>query len=60
MFWIKLVFVATLTLGTILIHTTYGKVKRGDAAAAARLPRLGPLAGISALLATLFAVLAFH
>ncbi len=60
MFWIKLAFVATLTVATVLIHSTYARIKRGDAEAAARLPRLGPMAGISAMLATLFAVLAFH
>jgi hypothetical protein len=60
MFWVKLVFVATLTLAVILIEVTYGKVKKGDAKAAAILPRLGPMAGLSALLAVVFAVLAFH
>ena len=60
MFWVKLVFVATLTLAVILIEVTYAQVKKGNAAAAANLPRLGPLAGISALLAVIFAALAFH
>ena len=60
MFWVKLVFVGTLTLAVILIEVTYSQVKKGNAAAAANLPRLGPLAGISALLAVVFAALAFH
>ncbi|HEY7797416.1 MAG TPA: hypothetical protein VIA80_01520 [Hyphomonadaceae bacterium] len=60
MFWVKLVFVATLTLAAILIEVTYAQVKKGNAAAAANLPRLGPVAGISALLAVVFAALAFH
>jgi hypothetical protein len=60
MFWVKMVFVATLTLAAILIEMTYGQVKKGNLAAAARLPRLGPMAGISSLLAVLAAVLAFH
>jgi hypothetical protein len=60
MFWVKLVFVATLTLAAILIEVTYAQVKKGNAAAATNLPRLGPVAGISALLAVVFAALAFH
>jgi hypothetical protein len=44
----------------VMIQLTYRDVKRGNAAAATRLPRLGPMAGISAVLATLFAVLTFH
>jgi hypothetical protein len=60
MFWVKLFFVATLTLAAILIEVTYAQVKKGNAAAAANLPRLGPMAGISALLAMVFAALAFH
>ena len=55
-----LVFVATLTLAAILIEVTYAQVRKGNAAAAANLPKLGPLAGISALLAVVFAALAFH
>ena len=60
MFWVKLVFVAALTLAAILIEVTYAQVKKGNAAAAANLPKLGPLAGISSLLAVVFAALAFH
>ena len=60
MFWVKMAFVVLLTLGVILIEVTYVQVKKGNAAAAANLPKFGPLAGISALLAVVFAVLAFH
>ena len=42
-----------------LIHMTYAEIRKGNVAVAARLPKLGPMAGISALLAVLFAVLAF-
>jgi len=60
MFWIKMAFVATLTIAVVLIQVTHGQVRRGNAAAAARLPKLGPVAGISSLLAVIFAALAFH
>jgi hypothetical protein len=60
MFWVKLVFVGTLTLAAILIEVTYARVKKGDAKAAGLLPRLGPMAGISSLLAVIFASFAFH
>lgn len=60
MFWVKMLFVATLTIAAIGTELAYASIKRGNAAAAARLPILGPMAGISSLLAVLFAVLAFH
>lgn len=60
MFWVKMVFVGTLTLAALATEFTYAAVKRGDAAAAARLPMFGPMAGASSLLAVLFAALAFH
>lgn len=60
MFWVKMVFVTTLTIASVMIQLAHAQVKRGNTAAAARLPRFGPMAGISALLAVLFAVLAFH
>jgi hypothetical protein len=59
-FWAKMTFVATLTLAAIGTEITYGQVKRGNAKAAARLPILGPIAGISSLLAVGFAVFTFH
>jgi hypothetical protein len=59
MFWVKMVFVLALTALALATHYTYGQVAAGNAAAAARLPRLGPLSGISSLLAVLFAAFAF-
>ncbi len=60
MFWVKAIFILSLTVVVGLIHMTYGEIRKGNPAAAARLPKLGPMAGISALLAVLFAVLAFN
>ena len=60
LFWVKGIFILSLTLVTGLIYMTYGEIRKGNVAAAARLPKLGPLAGISSLLAVLFAVLAFQ
>lgn len=60
MFWIKLVFVLSLTLAAIALELTYAAVQRGDMNAAKRLPVLGPIAGASSVLAVLFAALAFH
>lgn len=59
-FWVKIAFVLSLTAAAFTLELTYAAAKRGDAKAAARLPLLGPWAGISSLLAALFAVLAFH
>jgi hypothetical protein len=58
-FWIKMAFVAALTLAIGLIHHAYADIRRGDKAAAARLPVLGVIAGLSSVLAVLFAVIAF-
>jgi hypothetical protein len=60
MFWVKMVFVGTLTLAAILIEVAYAQMKKGNVTAAANLPKLGPMAGISSLLAVIFAALAFH
>ena len=59
LFWGKAVFILSLTVFTILIQMTYREIGKGNVAVAARLPKLGPLAGISALLAVLSAVLTF-
>ena len=59
LFWVKAIFILSLTLVIGLIHMTYGEIRKGNLAVAARLPKLGPLAGLSSLLAVLFAVLAF-
>ena len=60
LFWVKMVFVASLTLASITLELTHGAMKRGDVEAAKRLPALGPWAGLSSVLAVLFAVLAFN
>lgn len=60
LFWVKMIFVSSLTLAAFTIEMTYASVKRGNMEAAKRLPALGPWAGLSSLLAVLFAVLAFH
>ena len=60
LFWVKIVFVLSLTAAAFTLELTYAAVKRGNMEAAKRLPALGPWAGLSSLLAVLFAVLAFH
>ena len=60
MFWVKAIFILSLTIVTGLIHMTYAEIRKGNVTLAARLPKLGPMAGVSALLAVLFAVLAFN
>jgi hypothetical protein len=60
MFWVKAIFILSLTAVVGLIHMTYAEIRKGNVASAARLPKLGPMAGVSALLAALFAVLAFN
>jgi hypothetical protein len=60
LFWVKIVFVLSLTVAAVTLELTYAQVVRGDMAAAKRLPVLGPIAGASSLLAVLFAVLTFH
>jgi len=59
MFWVKATFILSLTVMTGLIHMTYAEIRKGNPAAAAKFPRFGPMAGVSALLAVLFAVVAF-
>ena len=60
MFWVKAIFILSLTVMTGLIHMTYAEIRKGNPAAAAKLPKFGPMAGISALFAVLFAVVAFN
>ncbi len=59
LFWLKMLFVLSLTAAAVMIHMTYGEIRRGKPAAAARLPKLGPVSGVSALLAVLTAVFVF-
>ncbi len=60
MFWVKAIFILSLTVVVGLIHMTYGEIRKGNPADAAKLPKLGPMAGVSASLAVLFAVVAFN
>ena len=60
MFWIKFIFVSTLTIAAIATQVLYAQVKAGKTIAATRVPVFGQIAGISSLLAVIFAVLAFH
>lgn len=59
-FWVKMVFVLLLTAASVVIHMTYAEIAKGNRSVAVRLPKLGPVSGLSALLAVFFAVLAFH
>lgn len=59
-FWVKLAFVGTLTLSAFATEITYAQIKAGNVKAAARLPILGAVSGLSAVLAVIFASLAFH
>ena len=57
----KLAFVVVVTILTGAIHATYARIRRtGDVSLARRLPVIGPLNGLAALLAVLFAAYAFH
>jgi hypothetical protein len=59
-FWVKLVFVVILTIATIAIHLTYAEIRRtGNVALGQRLAKIGPVSGASAVLAVLFASIAF-
>jgi hypothetical protein len=57
MFWMKMGFVGLLTFAVVSIELVYaGKSKQAGNLIAS----LGPLAGLSLLVATVFSVLAFH
>lgn len=60
MFWIKFIFISTLTLAAIATQVLYGQVKAGNTIAATRVPVFGQIAGMSSVLAVVFAALAFH
>jgi hypothetical protein len=60
LFWVKFAFVVILTVASASIDVTYAQIRRtGNVALASRLPVLGPISGIAATLAVLFAVFAF-
>lgn len=58
-FHAKLTGVVLLTANIGIIHATMAKARRGDMAAAKRLPTLGMIATTTSLLVVLLAVLAF-
>lgn len=59
LFWVKAIFILSLTAVAIFVHMTYAEIRKGNVAAASRLPKLGPMGGVSAILAVLFAVYTF-
>lgn len=59
-FWIKIAAVLVLTANTGYMHMLKGKAKAGDTAAAALIPKLGPINMVSAIVAVIFAVFAFN
>lgn len=58
-FYVKMVAVVLLTILVIAIHLSERAADRGNAGAAARIPVMGKVAMLSALVALVFAVLAF-
>lgn len=59
LFWVKFIFIVTLTAATFLAYRAYEEVKKGNTSAAKNLPMIGQAGGVSALLAVLFAALTF-
>ena len=61
LFWVKFAFVLILTAASAGTDMTYARIRRtGNKALASRLAVLGPVSGIAATLAVLFAALAFN
>lgn len=58
-FHVKLTAVVILTGTLWVLHGLIEKAKAGDQAAMARIPRVAPVASLSALVALIFAVLTF-
>ena len=59
-FWVKILAVVAMTGLVGYMHSLMGKARRGDMASARQLPTFGRIASICALLAVVFAVLAFQ
>jgi len=60
-FWLKIVFVVIATVLIGLVHRTYAEMRRtGDVALGQRLKTIGPVIGLSVLLAVFFAAYAFN
>lgn len=61
LFRVKFAFVLALTVFTGPVEATHARIKRtGDVSPRSRPARIGPLSGLSALGAMIFAVFAFH
>lgn len=59
-FWVKMLFVAFTVIFVGLRDWAAARLEQGDENAATLMSASGPLAGVSALLAMLFAVIAFN
>lgn len=59
-FWVKILAVIAMTAVVGYMHSLMGKARRGDIASARQLPTFGRIASVCALLAVIFAVLAFQ
>jgi hypothetical protein len=60
LFWVKFVFISTLTLAAIAVEVSYAHIKAGKMKPPGLLLVLGPISGVSALLAMIVAVFTFH
>lgn len=58
-FHVKLTAVVILTITVLYMTRLEGQAQRGDAAAAVRVQKLGPIPSLCALIAVIFAVLTF-
>jgi hypothetical protein len=58
-FWAKMVCVVLMTALVGIVHSAVGRVKRGDSAAAARMPVYGRVGAVFLFLIVIFAVTAF-
>ncbi|MCC6983718.1 MAG: hypothetical protein IT535_10650 [Bauldia sp.] len=59
-FWVKMLAVIVLSGIVGYVNMLAAKARAGDASAGEQIGKIGPLAGIFALIAVIFAVLAFH
>ncbi len=59
-FWVKLLFVAALTAGVILLELGGRRARAGNQAVRAQLPLIGAITTVFLLLVIIFAVLTFH
>ena len=59
LFWLKLLLVVVFTGLIGVIHMTFAQIRKGNPAAATRLPILGPMAATTVILIVLVAVYTF-